>query len=90
MPAHAAAVTWRGGGVHLVVGECPSQVLVQRPKRAVAVDFGEQAVVMNDVAVANHGTHTAGLGALQDHVEQRRLGFDALRARSRDCPVNAI
>ena len=47
---------------------------MQSPKRAVAVDFGKLAIVINDVAVANHGAHAAGLGALYDRVEQRCLG----------------
>src|SRR6202040_604096 len=60
----------------LVVRERSLQVLVQRPKRAVAVDSGKFGVVINDVTVADDGAHAAGLGALQDRVEQRRLGVE--------------
>ena len=49
----------------LVVGERPLQILVQRLERGVAVDPGELAVVVNDLAVANDGANAAGLGALQ-------------------------
>ena len=37
---------------------------MQRPKRAVAVNSGKFGVVINDVTVANHRAHAAGLGAL--------------------------
>ena len=60
----------------LAVGERSLQVLVQRPKGGVAVDPDKSAVVINDVAIADHRAHTAGLGALLDRVEQPRLGVE--------------
>ena len=56
------------------------QVLVQRPKRTVAINLGELAVLINDVAVADDGAHAAGLGALQDRIEQWRLGIEIGKA----------
>jgi hypothetical protein len=40
------------------------QVLVHRPQRAIAVDFGKLAVVINDFTVADHAAHAAGFGSL--------------------------
>ena len=49
MLAHAAAVIGEAAAFDLVVRERSLQVLVQRPKRAVVVDFGKFGVVINDV-----------------------------------------
>src|SRR5215218_3476468 len=53
---------------HLVVGERSLQVLVQCPKRAVAVDSGKFAVVIDDIAIADYGAHGAGFGPLQNRI----------------------
>src|SRR5262249_42611496 len=45
----------------------------QRPERTVAINLSELAALINDVAVADDGAHAAGLGALQNRVEQRCL-----------------
>src|SRR5262245_22797679 len=44
----------------LVVRQGPLQVGVQRLQCRVAIDLGEPALVVDDLAVAEHGAHTAG------------------------------
>src|SRR5690349_13164035 len=57
----------------LIVGERLLQIVVQRLERAVAIDTGELAVAIDDLAVAHDQFNRFVLGALDHGVEQRRL-----------------